>query len=92
MHILQLGTQGWFSVAHILKDLLHQLSSVSTVNEVFLKSDNAGCYHCTALISFIQKLNSCSPIQVFEYNYSEAQSGKDICDAKTAHCKMHILR
>ncbi|VDI78538.1 Hypothetical predicted protein, partial [Mytilus galloprovincialis] len=92
VHILQLGTQGWFSVAHILTDLLNQLSVRTTVNEVFLKSDNAGCYHCAPLLSFIQHLNSYSPIKVLQYNFSEAQSGKDICDAKTAHCKMHMIR
>ncbi|VDI74293.1 Hypothetical predicted protein, partial [Mytilus galloprovincialis] len=87
-----LGTQGWFSVAHILTDLLNQLSVRTTVNEVFLKSDNAGCYHCAPLLSFIQHLNSSSSIKVLQYNFSEAQSGKDICDAKTAHCKMHMIR
>ncbi|XP_076107223.1 uncharacterized protein LOC143075622 isoform X2 [Mytilus galloprovincialis] len=92
VHILQLGTQGWFSVAHILTDLLNQLSVRTTVKEVFLKSDNAGCYHCAPLLSFIQHLNSCSSIKVLQYNFSEAQSGKDICDAKTAHCKMHMIR
>ena len=93
VHILQLGSQGWFSVAHILKDVLEQIHiRFPHISQVFLKSDNASCFHCTPLLSFIQKLNSSSEIKILEYNFSEAQSGKDICDAKTAHCKLHILR
>lgn len=93
IHIMELGTQGWFSVAHILTDLLKQLSSIDVgLKQVFLKSDNAGCYHSTGLIAYLKHLNTLSPITVMEYNFSEPQAGKDICDAKTAHCKMHIIR
>lgn len=93
VHILQNGTQGWFSVAHILKDLCHNIHChLPAVTEVYMKSDNAGCYHSSSLISFIHHMNTESPVRILEYNFSEAQSGKDICDAKTSHCKMHILR
>jgi hypothetical protein len=93
IHILQVGNQGWFLVAHIITHLLQQLPCLlPNVNEVIFKSDNAGCYHCTGLISYLHYLNTISSVKVLQYNYSEPQSGKDICDAKTAHCKMHILR
>lgn len=60
----------------------------------YLKSDNAGCYHCGPLLAYIQarNLNTSNNIQVLEYNFSEAQAGKDLCDSKTSHCKMHMLR
>ncbi|XP_071161321.1 uncharacterized protein [Mytilus edulis] len=95
VHILELGNQGWFSVAHIITDLLQKLPLIlPLVTEIFLKSDNAGCYHCVPLISYIQNINVNGglPVKILQYNFSEAQSGKDICDAKTSHCKMHILR
>ena len=93
IHILQLGTQGWFSVAHIVNDLMDQLQTISpNITEIFLKSDNAGCYHCAPLLSNIYHWNVKSPIRILEYNNSESQNGKIFCDAKTAHCKMHILR
>ena len=69
IHILQLGTQGWFSVAHIVNDLMDQLQ--------FLKSDNAGCYHCAPLLSNIYHWNVKSPIRILEYNNSESQNGKN---------------
>ncbi|CAC5387035.1 unnamed protein product [Mytilus coruscus] len=95
VHILELGNQGWFSVAHIITDLLLQIFITQpNISELILKSDNAGCYHCVPLISYIHNLNLHGniDIKISQYKFSEAQSGKDICDAKTAHCKMHILR
>jgi hypothetical protein len=65
---------------------------LSHVDEVLLKSDNAGCYHCSSLISFLFHMNTTSTVKVLENNFSEPQAGKDMCDANTAHCKMHILR
>ena len=29
---------------------------------------------------------------VLQYNFSEAQSGKNLCDSKTGSCRMHIAR
>lgn len=93
VHILEDGTQGWFSVANILVHLLHTLKREKPfLDHLFLKSDNAACYHCTSLITFIQQNNANFPIRVAEYNFSEAQSGKDLCDSKTGCCRLHILK
>ncbi|CAG2244450.1 unnamed protein product [Mytilus edulis] len=93
VHILENGSQGWFSVANIILHLLTNIKSTRpTLKEVFLKSDNAACYHCTNLLAFIQQNNGQFPIKVAEYNFSEAQSGKDLCDSKTGSCRMHIYK
>ncbi|XP_076085029.1 uncharacterized protein LOC143055862 [Mytilus galloprovincialis] len=93
IHILENGTQGWFSVANILVNLLDQLKTVNPeIDELFLKSDNAACYHCTNLLSFIQQNNAIFPILIKEYNFSEAQSGKDLCDSKTGTSRLHIYK
>lgn len=34
---------------------------------------------------------SVTDITVKEFNFSEVQSGKDICDARTGSCGLHIL-
>ncbi|VDI18965.1 Hypothetical predicted protein [Mytilus galloprovincialis] len=58
VHILENGSQGWFSVANIILHLLTNIKSTRpTLKEVFLKSDNAACYHCTNLLVFIQQNN-----------------------------------
>ncbi|CAC5418232.1 unnamed protein product [Mytilus coruscus] len=93
IHILENGTQGWFSVANILVNLLYQLRTVNPdIDELFFKSDNAACYHCTNLLSFIQQNNAIFPILIKEYNFSEAQSGKDLCDSKTGTSRLHIYK
>lgn len=93
IHILENGTQGWFSVAHIIRHLLLTLSvQFPNLKEIYMKTDNAGCYHCTPLISFISQNHSHFPITIKEFNFSEAQSGKDLCDSKTGSCRMHVAR
>ncbi|CAC5373958.1 unnamed protein product [Mytilus coruscus] len=93
IHILENGTQGWFSIANILLHLLEQLKCKNqSLEEIYLKSDNAACYHCVNLLSFIQQNNSTFPIRIKEYNFSEAQSGKDLCDSKTGSSRLHIYR
>ncbi|CAC5423772.1 unnamed protein product [Mytilus coruscus] len=88
------GVQGWFTVANILSDVMVALKKQNPMLTcAFLKSDNAGCYHCGSLLAFIQAQNlKGAPIQIKQYNFSEAQSGKDLCDSKTSHSKLHILR
>ncbi|XP_063412207.1 uncharacterized protein LOC134694977 [Mytilus trossulus] len=93
VHILEDGSQGWFSIANILVHLLHEFKSDKPLlEELFLKSDNAACYHCTNLISFIQQCNKDFPIKIKQYNFSEAQAGKDLCDSKTGSCRLHIFK
>ncbi|CAC5425036.1 unnamed protein product [Mytilus coruscus] len=87
------GSQDWFSIANILVHLLHEFKSEKPLlEELFLKSDNAACYHCTNLISFIQQCNKDFPIKIKQYNFSEAQAGKDLCDSKTGSCRLHIFK
>ncbi|CAC5417198.1 unnamed protein product [Mytilus coruscus] len=94
IHILDDGVQGWFTVANILSDVMVALKKQNPMLTcAFLKSDNAGCYHCGSLLAFIQAQNlKGAPIQIKQYNFSESLSGKDLCDSKTSHSKLHILR
>ncbi|VDI54807.1 Hypothetical predicted protein [Mytilus galloprovincialis] len=36
------------------------------LREVFLKGDNAGCYHSTCLVAYLSHLNTLSPNEVIE--------------------------
>ncbi|XP_052083876.1 uncharacterized protein LOC127721237 [Mytilus californianus] len=77
----------------LLKDVLLRIKTLQpNLQEVFLKSDNAGCYHSLQLMAFIWKNNSLFDLQVKEYNFSEVQSGKDLCDSRTGTCRMHVLK
>lgn len=56
VHVLQGGSQGWIWIAMILQDVLEKLKCLNQhLSEVYLKSDNAGCYHSMPLMSYIWK-------------------------------------
>ncbi len=51
VHLFNQCNQNWFAVASIVEDVLKQIkTSDPAVNEAFIRSDNAGCYHCAPLI------------------------------------------
>ena len=56
----------------------------------YLKSDSAGCYHNASLITYLKSIGERAGIQVRRYDFSNPQSGKDICDRKIAPMKGHI--
>lgn len=62
------------------------------MREVFLRSDNAGCYHCAPLLLAIPTISQRTGVRVARYDFSEAQRGKDICDRKIAVMKGHVRR
>lgn len=62
------------------------------VKELFLRSDNAGCYHNAALLSSIAFIIARQGLVLKDYSVSEANSGKDVCDRKIAPLKAHVER
>jgi len=64
----------------------------SRLNEAFLRSDNAGCYHCAFLLLSLPSLGQRVGVRTARYDFSEAQAGKDICDRRAAALKSHIKR
>ena len=57
-----------------------------------IRSDNAGCYHCKSLISFIQLFAEKHHVTVARYDFCEPQTGKDICDRKISPIKRAIMQ
>ena len=64
----------------------------SRLNEAFLRSDNAGCYHCAFLLLSLPSLGQRIGVRIARYDFSEAQAGKDTCDRRAAALKSHITR
>ena len=84
--------QDWFSISCILEEVLVCVKeSHQSVCRAILRSDNAGCYHCSALLSTINSTSRRSGIEVIRYDFSDPQSGKDLCDRKIAPCKQRLL-
>lgn len=84
--------QRWHIISQIFSYAFEILKTVKpAVTDVYIRSDNAGCYHSLPLLSYLWKFCSTLPPNVKQYNFSEAQSGKDLCDSCTGTCRLHML-
>ena len=93
VHIFDACNQDWFSVASVLESLASQIVNMEPgVKELFLRSDNAGCYHNTALLSSATVIIARQGLVLKDYSFSEANSCKDVCDRKIAPLKAHVER
>ena len=91
IHLFDECNQNWFSVASIIEDSLTTMKrQKSRLNEAFLRSDNAGCYHCAFLLLSPPSLGQRIGVRIARYDFSEAQAGKDICDRRATAMKSHI--
>ncbi len=88
--MLNKTSQDSYAVCSILHHILHYLKETKPkLKKCYLRSDNAGYYHCVGTLVSVSK--NCG-LQVSRYDFSEAQSGKDVCDRKTVPVKAHINR
>ncbi|CAC5368397.1 unnamed protein product [Mytilus coruscus] len=85
-------TSGGMGAIDTLLKLNNLKSNTQSLEEIHLKSDDAACYNCVYLLNAIQQNNSTFPLRIKEYNFSEAQSGKDFCDSKIVSSRLHIYR
>ena len=93
VHIFEKCNQDWFAVLSILDHLVQQLVQISPdLKEIFLRSDNAGCYHNAPLLISAPVITAKGGLTLRNYSFSEANSGKDVCDRKIAPLKAHVTR
>ncbi|KAK3745924.1 hypothetical protein QZH41_010219, partial [Actinostola sp. cb2023] len=93
IHLFEECTQNWFAVASIVEHTLKSLKATNPqLTEAFLRSDNAGCYHCAFLLLSLPNIGQNAGINISRYDFSEPQAGKDICDRRTAAVKSHMRR
>ena len=84
-------TQSWYAVASILENVLTIVKKENpSVTKVLIRSDNAGCYHNASLIKEFKKIGTRTGIHIMQYDFSDPQSGKDVCDRKIAPMKSQI--
>ena len=93
IHIFETCNQDWFAVCSVLECLVHQLVQIApNLKDIFLRSDNAGCYHNAALIISAPAVAAKGGLMLKNYSFSEANSGKDVRDRKIAPLKAHVTR
>jgi hypothetical protein len=58
--------QDWFAVASILEHTLNAIKAqLPQINRVSLRSDNAGCYHCSSLWFAIPRISELTGVIIF---------------------------
>ena len=78
-------------MASIIEHTLTTLNGEKpNIQEAFLRSDNAGCYHCAYLILSLPSIGERAGIMIKRYDFSDPQAGKDVCDRRTAALKAHM--
>lgn len=91
VHIFQSCSQESPAVLAIFDDVLKSLKTVKPdVKNVYLKQDNAGCYHSAATMLLIQQIASKHDITLKRIDFSDPQGGKGSCDRKASLIKNHM--
>ncbi|KAK3735902.1 hypothetical protein QZH41_001349 [Actinostola sp. cb2023] len=86
-------SQDWFAVLSILENVLATIRSTNPkVKKAYLRSDEAGCYHNSQLIVAARDIGERVGVSVERYDFSEPQSGKDVCDRILCPLKSAIRR
>ncbi len=81
VHLINSCSQDWFSVLSIVEDLLSNIKTTNPhIKQVYFRSDEAGCYHNNLLIAALKDVGNRVGVSVKQYDFSEPQQGKDICD------------
>ena len=91
-HIFDTCTQDWYAVTSIIENLLQTIKKDLQVTKVFLRSDEAGCYHNNYLIAAVRDIRDIVGVEVAGYHFSEPQNGKDVCDRILCPMKLAIRR
>ena len=85
--------QDWYAVVSILENLFQNIKiNFPNAKHAFLRSDEAGCYHCNHLIAAVKDTGDRVGITVARYDFSEHQQGKDVCDRVLCPLKAAIRK
>ena len=80
VHLFNQCTQDWFTVALIIEHLLmHLKAKHPSLESVYFRSDEAGCYHNNLLVAEVRDIGERFGIIIKNYDFSKPQSGEDIC-------------
>ena len=80
-HIFDSCQQDWYAVYSIIENTLQAVKKEHPqINRVSFRSDEAGCYHNNFLMAAVSDAGKRVGITVTQYDFSEPQYGKDVCD------------
>ena len=91
VHSFESCTQDSSAVLAIIDDVFTQLKEIMPeMNSVYLRQDNAGCYHCASTLLSVHRVATKHEINLRRVDFSDPQSGKGPCDRKAATIKSHM--
>lgn len=93
VHIFQECKQEAATVIAIMENTVDQLKRQNPdLTEIYYRSDNAGCYHSSAVINAAKVVSHRHGIPIKRIDFSDPQGGKDVCDRQAARIKEHVKR
>ena len=91
VHVFESCNQDSYAVLAILNDVFGQLKSVMPeLQSVYLRQDNAGCYHCALTLVAARQVAELNDLRLSSMDFSDPQGGKGACDRKAATIKSHM--
>ena len=91
VHVFEKCNQDSGTVVAILDDVFKRLTSIAPeISTIYLRQDNAGCYHSASTLLAIQEVATRNKLQLFRVDFSDPQGGKGSCDRKAATIKNHM--
>ena len=91
MHVFEKCNQYNGTVVAILGDVFRQLTSIAPeINTIYLRQDNAGCYHSATTLLAIQQVATQNKLQLSRVDFSDPQARKGCCYRKGATIKNHM--
>ena len=91
VHVFESCNQDSCTVLAILNDVFGQLKSVMPeLQSVYLRQDNAGCYHCALTLVAARQVGELNDLLLSSMDFSDPQGGKGACDRKAATFKSHM--
>ena len=93
VHLLNSCKQDWFSVLSVLENLFVTIKLQNPgIKKAFLRSDEAGCYHNSKLVSSLGELGYRQGIELVRYNPILSYKLEDMCDRNLCPLKASIRR
>ena len=87
-HMFKSATQESSAVLAVVDDVLKQLKTLAPqITKIYLRADNAGCYHAATTLLGLKQLATKHAINLVQFDFSDPQGGKGSCDRKAASLK-----
>ncbi len=84
VHIFEETNQDVDAVIGIVDSVFGEIKSQFGPKVIFIRFDNAGCYHNQTLVTILNFLGKKYTHKVVRLDFNEPSAGKDICDRKIA--------